>query len=57
MDEITRVIKELFWLLQNVNIAEEDYKVGTRIEERIEEIKQELGSCFINDYPKLYQGS
>ena len=27
MDEITRVIKELFWLLQNVNIAEEDYKV------------------------------
>jgi len=57
MDEITRVIKKLFWLLQNVNIAEEDYKVGTGIEERIEEMKQELGSCFISDYPKLYQGS
>jgi len=27
MDEITRVIKEMFWLLQNVNVAEEDYKV------------------------------
>ncbi|MCD4845068.1 MAG: hypothetical protein K8R25_11345 [Methanosarcinales archaeon] len=36
MDEITRVIKDLFWLLQNVNIAEEDYKVGIGIEERIE---------------------
>ena len=57
MDEITRVVKELFWLLQNVNIAEEDYKVGIGIEERIEEIKQELGSWFISDYPKLYQGS
>ncbi|NQE06286.1 hypothetical protein C5S32_10500 [ANME-1 cluster archaeon GoMg1] len=57
MDEITRVIKELFWLLQNVNIAEEDYNVGIEIEERIEEIKQELGSWFISDYPKLYQGS
>jgi hypothetical protein len=57
MDEITRVIKKLFWLLQNVNIAEEDYKVGTGIEEQIEEMKQKLGSCFISDYPKLYQGS
>ena len=56
MDEITRVIKELFWLLQNVNIAEEDYKVGIGIEERIEEIKQELGSWFIDGY-QLYQGS
>jgi len=56
MDEITRVIKELFWLLQNVNIAGEDYKVRIQIEERIEEIKQELGSWFIDGY-KLYQGS
>ena len=56
MDEITRVIKELFWLLQNVNIAEEDYKVGILIEERIVEIKQELGSWFIDCY-QLYQGS
>ncbi len=55
MDEITRVIKELFWLLQNVNIAEEDYKVGTAPE--TDEMKEELGSCFISDYPKLYQGS
>ena len=30
--EITRVITELFWLLQNVNIAEEDCKVGIGIE-------------------------
>jgi len=45
MDEITRVIKELFWLLQNVNIAEEDYKVGIGIEERIEEIKREGRWC------------
>ena len=57
MDEITTLIKELFWLLQNVNIAEEEYKVGIGIEERIEKIKQELGSWFISDYPKLYQGS
>ena len=57
MDEITRVIKELFWLLQNVNMNEEDHKIGIGIEEQIEEIKQELGSWFISDYPKLYQGS
>ncbi len=56
MGEITRVIKELFWLLQNVNIAEEDYKVGIGIDERVDAIKQELGSWFIDGYP-LYQGS
>jgi len=54
MDEITRVVKELFWLLQNMNIAEEDCKIG--IEERVDIIKHELGSWFIGDYP-LYQGS
>jgi len=54
MDEITRVIKELFWLLQNVNIAEED--CTSEVEERLEAIKCELGSWFIGDY-QLYQGS
>ncbi|MCK4397757.1 MAG: hypothetical protein KAV25_02060 [Methanophagales archaeon] len=34
-----------------------DSAIEIRIEERIEEIKQELGSWFISDYPKLYQGS
>ena len=56
MDEITRVIKELLWLLQYMNIAEEDYKVGIGIEERVDAIKHELGSWFIADC-SLYQGS
>ncbi|MEA2032209.1 MAG: hypothetical protein U9N41_01325 [Euryarchaeota archaeon] len=55
MDEITRVIKELLWLLQYMNIAEEECEI--EIEESVEAIKQELGSWFISDYPKLYQGS
>ncbi len=54
MDEITRVLKALFLLLQHMNMAEED---GTsEIEERLEAIKCELGSWFIDDYP-LYPGS
>jgi hypothetical protein len=54
MDEITRVIKELFGLLQSMNMAEED--CTSEIEERLEAIKCVLGSWFIGDYP-LYQGS
>jgi NTP pyrophosphatase (non-canonical NTP hydrolase) len=54
MDEITRTLKTLFLLLQHMNMAEED---GTsEIEERLEAIKCELGSWFIDEY-QLYQGS
>ena len=53
MDEMTRLIKDLMNLLQT--IAEEDYEM---LVERTDltEIKQELGSWFIADYP-LYQGA
>ena len=34
-----------------------DNAIGIGIDKRIAEIKQELGSWFISDYPKLYQGS
>ncbi len=54
MDEITRVIKELLWLLQSMNIAEED--CTSEIEERVEAITPELGSWFIDGY-QLYQAS
>ena len=53
MDEITRLLKDLIRLLQH--IAEEDYEMlGERTD--LTEIKQELGSWFIADYP-LYQGA
>ena len=54
MDEITRRIKALFLILQHMDMTEED---GTsEIEERLEAIKCELGSWFIDDY-QLYVGS
>jgi hypothetical protein len=34
-----------------------DSAIGILIEERIDEIKQEFGSRFISDCPKLYQMS
>jgi len=53
MDEITRLIKDLRKLLQN--IPEEDcYEILEGVD--INEIKKELGSWFIADY-SLYQGS
>jgi hypothetical protein len=52
MDEITRLIKDLIRLLQN--ISEEDYGILDSVD--LSELKQELGSWFIADYP-LYQGS
>ena len=53
MDEIARLIKDLRRLLQN--IPEEDcYEILEGVD--VNEIKQELGSWFIADYP-LYQGS
>jgi hypothetical protein len=53
MDEITRLIKELIRLLQN--ISEEDrYEILEGV--NINGIKEELGPWFIADYP-LYQGA
>lgn len=55
MDEmgITRVMKELARLLQDISITE--VEEGGR-DERIEAIKRELGSWFIDGYT-LYQAS
>jgi len=52
--EMGRLLKEVMKLLQNM--YEEEVEDGREIEERIEEIKRELGSWFIGDYP-LYQAS
>jgi hypothetical protein len=53
MDEITRLLKDLRKLLQN--IPEEDrYKILEIVD--LSELKEELGPWFIADYP-LYQGS
>ena len=54
MDEITRRIKALFLILQHIDMTEED--CTSEIEERVDAIKCELGSWFIDDY-QLYQGS
>jgi len=54
MDKITRTLKALFLILQHMNTAEED--CTSEIEERLEAIKHELGSWFIDEY-QLYQGS
>lgn len=51
--EITRLMKELARLLQDVA---EEVESGAEIDERVEAIKRELGSWFIDDYP-LYQAS
>ena len=51
--EITRLMKDLMWLLQNMSEFEEG---KGEIEERLEEIKSELGSWFIDGYP-LYHAS
>ncbi len=51
--EITRLTKELRRLLQN--IPDSEFEEG-EMEERLGEIKSELGSWFIDGYP-LYQGS
>jgi len=55
MDEmgITKVMKELARLLQDISITEAE---EGGMDERIEAIKRELGSWFIDDYP-LYQAS
>jgi hypothetical protein len=54
MDEITRRINALFLLLQNMDMTDED--CTSELEERLEAIKGELGSWFIDDC-QLYVGS
>ncbi len=54
MGEMTRTLKALFLILQNMDRTEED--CTSEIEERLEAIKGELGSWFIDEYP-LYVGS
>jgi len=51
--EITRLMKDLMRLLQNMFESEEG---KGEIEERFEEIKSELGSWFIDGY-QLYPAS
>ncbi|MHC1599598.1 MAG: hypothetical protein ACXQS5_02085 [Candidatus Methanospirareceae archaeon] len=56
MDEIelTRLMKELMRILQNTSTPGEEEEGD--IDERVEEIKRELGSWFIDGY-SLYQAS
>jgi len=54
MDEITRRIKALLLILQDMDMTEED--CTSEIEERVDAIKCELGAWFIGDY-QLYVGS
>ena len=54
-EEITRVIKELTRLLQDISGFEFELEEG-ETEKRLETIRSELGSWFIDGYP-LYQGS
>ena len=54
MEEITRTLKALFLILQNMDMTEED--CTSEIEGRLEAIKCELGSWCIDEY-QLYQGS
>jgi len=51
--EITRVMKELMRLLQNIHSSEFE---GGEMEERLDAIKRELGSWFIDGY-QLYHAS
>jgi hypothetical protein len=55
MDVLIRLIKDVIKILQN--IPEEDYEILEILESIVfSELKQELGTWFIADYP-LYQGS
>ncbi len=50
--ELTRLMKELIRLLQNTSKLEKEED----LDERVDGIKRELGSWFIEGYP-LYQAS
>jgi len=56
-EEITRLMKELIRLLQDISGLEFELQleVGGGMEERLETIRSELGSWFIDGY-QLYQG-
>jgi predicted translin family RNA/ssDNA-binding protein len=53
--EITRLMKELVQLLQNIS-EEGEVKSEDEIAERVEAIKRELGAWFIGGCP-IYQAS
>ncbi len=52
---MTRMIKELMKLFQDISESREDYDYE-RVRHEVEEIKEELGSWYIANYP-LYLGS
>ena len=54
-EEITRLMKDLLWLLQNMSECELEEQ-EEKLEERLEAIKSELGSWFIDGYP-LYMAA
>jgi hypothetical protein len=55
---IAEVIKELVKLLQNTSEfgRDDDIEIVKRVELEVEEIKEELGSWFMNDF-EIYQAS
>ncbi|MCK4734446.1 MAG: hypothetical protein KAT65_18465 [Methanophagales archaeon] len=55
---IAEVVKELMKLLQNMSESEDDYdsKIVERAELEVNEVKEELGSWFIDDF-EIYQAS
>ena len=55
---ITEVVKELMKLLQNMSDSGEDYegKIVERVESEVNEMKEELGSWFIDDF-EIYRAS
>jgi len=55
---ITEVVKELMKLLQNVSERGEGYdgKILGRVESEVNELKEQLGSWFIDDFV-IFQAS
>ena len=55
---ITEVVKELMKLLQNMSDSGEDYegKIVERVESEVNEMKEELGPWFIDDF-EIYRAS
>ncbi len=55
---ITEVVKELMKMLQNVSELREDYggKIVGSVESVVNEMKEQLGSWFIDDF-EIYQAS
>ncbi|RJS75181.1 hypothetical protein CW714_00625 [Methanophagales archaeon] len=55
---ITEVVKELMRLLQDMSVYGGGYdgKIVERVESEVNELKEELGSWFIDDF-EIYQAS